>query len=102
MNGISPGGAVHQVKLMLESLWKKSPRTQVLLASVFGRWTQGGTYIRYYNEGLMDLVFSLKFRNHPVEFVPMQARTKMCEPETCDMDMIHPNLRGYAKMADVR
>lgn len=101
MQGLAPGGAVHQVKLMLEGLWKVAPRTQVLLASIFGRGTTAGTYVSYYNQGLMDLVFSLKNRNHPVEFVPMQARTKMCLPETCDLDMIHPNLEGYAKIADV-
>lgn len=99
MQGLSPGGSVNQVKMILESLWKVAPRTQVLLASIFGNGPQ--MYVSYYNEGLMNLVHSMKWRNHPIEFVPMQARTKMCSPDTCDIDMIHPNHQGYEKMADV-
>merc|ERR1719316_1552916 len=85
---------------MFLDLWKASPRTTVLLASTL---THGAYPTAELNGGLKALVDKMKAASHPIEYVPMQEKTQMCNPavKLCSYDLVHPNKDGYSAMAQV-
>lgn len=95
-----PVDAAKDVETMLIDLWKASPRTIVLLASTL---THGAYPTAELNGALQSLVKKLNSASHPIEYVPMQEKTQMCNPSTklCSYDLVHPNGDGYARMAQV-
>lgn len=96
---LKPVDVVTEVESMLLDLWKASPRTTVLLASTL---THGAYPTAELNSGLKSLVSKMDRASHPIEYVPMQEKTQMCNPATklCSYDLVHPNKDGYLAMAE--
>jgi lysophospholipase L1-like esterase len=97
---LKPPKVVADVESMLLDLWQASPRTTVLLASTL---THGAYPTAELNAGLKALVNKMKDASHPIEYVPMQEKTNMCNPNVklCSYDLVHPNKEGYSSMAQV-
>lgn len=101
--------AVHAMGTLLNVMFTKLPDVHLFLSTLIGTHDlYGGAKHAAYNAGLKMLAKKYRTSGYNVDLVDMDAESgigKRCDSENCCdghlMEDIHPNKRGYDRMADV-